>query len=391
VLGLESDSPRGRIYQVLQVDAGRLAIADSFVLHMDRCLGCRGCETACPSGVQYGRILERARAEIEKNYPRPALERRIREYFYRKVLVTPALLARWARLLRFYQRCGLQAVVRATGVLKLFGLDWLEALAPRIDNKFFFDEIGAVYPAKGERRARVAFLAGCVANVAFAELNRTTIRVLNENGVEVVVPQGQGCCGALHNHAGYLDDARVLARKNIDAFLADSFDAIINNAAGCGAMLKEYGELLEHDPAYAGRAREFATKVKDVNQYLAELGLLTPRRMLNRRVTYQDSCHLVHGQKVREAPRDLLRAVGATLIELPGADLCCGSAGTYNVTQNELSMQILDEKMREVAGTGAEVLATANVGCILQLRAGVARHGLKMQVKHVVELLDECY
>ncbi|MFB3915465.1 MAG: (Fe-S)-binding protein [Terriglobales bacterium] len=391
VLGLESDSPRGRIYQVLQVDAGRLAIADSFVLHMDRCLGCRGCETACPSGVQYGRILERARAEIEKNYRRPALHSWLRNYFYRKVLVNPALLARWARLLRFYQRCGVQAVLRATGVLKLVGLDKLETLTPRIDENFFSCGIGSVYPAKGERRARVGFLAGCIANVAFAELNRTTIRVLNENGVEVVVPRGQGCCGALHDHAGYLDDARALARKNIDAFLSDSFDAIINNAAGCGAMLKEYGELLEHDPAYAERAAEFSAKVKDINEYLAALGLRQPRRRLNRRVTYQDSCHLAHGQNVRSAPRELLLATGAELIEMPGADLCCGSAGTYNVTQNKLSMQILDEKMRDVAGTGAEVLATANVGCILQLRAGVARHRLRMKVKHVVELLDECY
>ncbi len=391
MLGREADSPRGRIHQVLLADAGRLPVGDSFVLHLDRCLGCRACETACPSGVSYGKILERARAEIEQSYRRPIKQRRVRRWFYRELLTDYRKLADLARFLRFYQRSGIQALVRATGLLKVFGYAELEALAPPIESKFFFDAIGKVFPAVGERRARVAFLAGCIANVTHAELNRKTIRVLNENGVAVVVPKGQGCCGALHDHAGYLEDARQLARRNIDVFLGEEIDAIINNAAGCGAMLKEYGELLEHDPAYASKAREFAARVRDVNEYLAELGLRPPRRQLRRRVTYQDPCHLAHAQNVRSAPRQLLEAIGVELVEMAGADDCCGSAGTYNVTQNELSMKILDAKMDAVAATGAEVLATANVGCILQLQAGVKRRGLSLEVRHVVELLDESY
>ncbi len=390
VLGMEMDSPRGRIYQVLQVDTGRLALGASFVTHIDRCLDCRACETACPSGVQYGRIVERARAMIEQEYRRPWLERGLRRGFYR-VIADFERLARWARRLRWYQRSGVQRLLRASGVLKLFGVAKLEALAPRVEGDFFFREIGAVYPAKGERRARVALLAGCIASVAFAELNRATVRVLQGNGVEVVVPPGQGCCGALHVHAGLREEARRLARINIDALRDGGFDAIVTNAAGCGSTLKEYGDLLAGDATYAARAHEFEKQVRDVNEFLAQLGLRPPARAWRRRVTYQDPCHLAHGQRIRQAPRELLRAAGAELVELPHADYCCGSAGVYNVVQNRLAMEILARKMDDVASVSAEVLATANVGCMLQLRAGVAQRGLPLAVKHVVELLDEAY
>jgi glycolate oxidase iron-sulfur subunit len=387
VLGLEMDSPRGRIYQVLQVDAGRLPIGESFVTHIDRCLGCRACETACPSGVEYGRILERARTEIERNYDRGWLAKRLRRYFYRRVLPDPAALARWARLLRFYQHSGVQKLARATRVLKLFGLAELEALSPPVSDRFFTEDIGKTIPAMGERRARVAFLAGCIASVAYAELNRATVRVLAANGVEVVVPAGQACCGALHAHAGFRDEARALARQNIAAMLRDDVDAIVTNAAGCGATMKEYHDLLEDD----AQAQRFAAKVRDVSEFLAALGLRPPPRKLGRRVTYQDACHLAHGQRIREAPRELLRAAGAELVEMPHADHCCGSAGTYNVTETALSMQILDAKMEDVAATAADVVATANAGCTLQLQAGLRRRGLKMQVQHVMELLAEVY
>jgi glycolate oxidase iron-sulfur subunit len=391
VLGLEMDSPRGRIYQILQVDAGRLEIGDFFALHIDRCLGCRACETACPSGVPYGRIVERARAEIEQNYHRPWLTRCVRRYFYKKVLRDFSSLARWARLLRFYQRSGLQRLLRATGVLKLLRLDKLEALAPRIEPQFFFGEFGAMHAAEGERRACVAMLAGCIASVAFAELNRATIRVLTRNGVEVHIPPGQRCCGALHAHAGYLEDARSMARHNIDAMLWPQFDAILTNAAGCGSMMKDYAELLADDPAYAEKARQFVAKTKDVTEFLAQLGIRPPQRLLGKRVTYQDPCHLAHAQKVRSAPRELLKAIGAELVEMPHSDYCCGSAGVYNVTHNDLSMKLLQAKMDDVAAVEPEVIATANVGCMLQLRAGVAQRGMKAEVKHVIELLDESY
>lgn len=390
VLGLEMDSPRGRIYQVLEVDEGKLAIGDSFVTHIDRCLGCRACETACPSGVQYGRIVERARAMIEQNYERGWLARIARQRGY-LMLRDFHSLARWAKLVRFYQKSGLQALGRATGILKLLGMDKLDALSPAIEDDFFFREFGTAYPAKGEPRARVALLGGCIASVAFAELNRATIRVLTENGVEVTVPKDQGCCGALHAHGGLRDEARELARRNIDAMLDDRFDAIVTNAAGCGSTMKEYADLLEPDPAYTAKARRFEQKVKDVNEFLAELGLRPPAHKLSQRVTYQDPCHLAHGQRIRSAPRELLRALGVEFVEMPHADYCCGSAGVYNVVQNKLAMQILDAKMDDVAATGATVLATANVGCMLQLRAGVAQRGLNMRVRHVIELLDEAY
>ena len=391
VLGTEMDSPRGRIYQVLQVDAGRLEIGDSFVTHIDRCLGCRACESACPSGVEYGRIVERARAEIERNYPRPWLAERLRRYFFGTVLRDHQALARWAGLLRFYQRSGLATLARAARLLKLLGLEQVESLAPAIDEKFFLDEIGQVFPAVGERRARVGFLAGCIASVAFSELNRATIRVLQQNGVEVVVPAGQHCCGALQAHAGFREDARWVARHNVDSFLSADVDAIVTNAAGCGATLKEYADLLEGDPQYREKAAAFTAKAKDVTEFLLALGLRSPQRLLSGRVTYQDPCHLAHGQKVRSAPRELLRAVGLEIVEMQHPDYCCGSAGTYNVTQNALAMQILDDKMEDVAATTADTIVTANVGCMLQLRAGVARRKLKMDVRHVIELLDRAY
>lgn len=391
MLGLEADSPRGRIYQILQVDEGRLAIQDSFVEHIDRCLGCLGCQTACPSGVAYGHIVERARTEIEANYKRPLLERIIRRFFYAKVLPSRDVLSRGARLLRFYQRSGLQALARATGILKLLGLAKVEALAPPIDDKFSFDDLGKVFPAEGQQRGHVALLTGCIASVAFAELNRATIRVLNKNGVAVILPPDQGCCGALHAHAGRLEDARALARKNIDAFLDEGMDAIITNAAGCGGTLKDYHELLKDDPLYAERARQFVAKMRDINEYLAEIGPRKPAKPLNRRVTYQDPCHLAHAQQIRSAPRELLRAIGAQVIEMPNSDICCGSAGVYNVVQNSLSMKLLAAKMDDVSSVEADIIATANVGCMLQLRAGVEQRKLKRRVAHVVELMDETY
>lgn len=391
VLGLEADSPRGRIYQILQVDEGRLPIQDSFVEHIDRCLGCLGCQTACPSGVSYGHIVERARTEIEANYKRPWLERKIRNYFYGTVLQRNDVLIRGAKLLRFYQRSGLQKLVRTSGVLSLLGLKKLESLAPRVDDDFSFNEFGMVFPAEGENRGHVALLAGCIASVSFAELNRATVRVLCKNGVSVVLPEKQSCCGALHAHAGRLDDARALARKNIDACLDDSIDAIVTNAAGCGGTLKEYDELLKDDPEYAEKAKQFVAKMRDINEYLAEIGPRKPLRPLGKRVTYQDPCHLAHAQKIRTAPRQLLKAIGAEVVEMPNSDICCGSAGVYNVVQNSLSMKLLAAKMDDVQSVDADVIATANVGCMLQLRAGVEQRGMKSRVAHVVELMNEVY
>lgn len=391
VLGLEADSPRGRIYQVLQVDSGRLEIGESFVTHMDRCLGCRACETACPSGVRYGEILERARHEIAGNYRRPWLSRKLRRFFFLRVLHNRKMLARWARRIRWYQKSGLQSLARGSGVLKLLGLDKIEALAPRMDEDFFLNEIGRCYAAEGECRGRVLLLAGCVASVAFSDLNRATVRLLTRNGIEVFIPEHQRCCGALQIHAGYRHEARYLARKNIRAMQGAEFDAVITNAAGCGAMLKSYGELLHDDEEFGGTAAGLAARSKDVLEYLAAIGLRPPDRRLNARVTYQDPCHLAHGQGIRSAPRELLRQAGAELVETAHPDACCGSAGVYNVVENELSMQVLAAKMDELEPAKADIIASANVGCMLQLRAGVAQRKMKTRVAHVVELLNECY
>jgi glycolate oxidase iron-sulfur subunit len=392
VLGLEMDSPRGRIFQMAQVAAGA-PIGESYIEHIELCLACRGCESACPSGVQYGRLVEAARAEIDGAVERPLAARLVRRFAFGHLLQSPATMTMLGTLLYLYERSGMQKLVRALGFLKLLGrMGELEQLAPPAEPPFFFSQIGKTFPAEGERRYRVALMAGCIANVSFARLNEATVRVLQKNGCEVTVPGGQGCCGALHVHAGLREDARKLARRNIDAVLDGGFDAILTNAAGCGSTLKEYGELLEHDEGYAGRAREFSSRMRDVTEFLASIELNGRMQSLPLVVTYQDSCHLAHGQRIRKAPRKLLDAIpGLEFREMSLADLCCGSAGIYNVVQNEMAMEILERKMENVNRTGASVIATANPGCILQLRAGARLHGKGQRVVHVVELLDEAY
>jgi glycolate oxidase iron-sulfur subunit len=387
--GREADSPRGRIRLMDLVDQGRLEVGAMFATHIDRCLDCRACETACPSGVEYGKLVELARAQIEQKYKRPFASRTLRDVVYRGLLPYPKRIALAGRFMRLYQRSGLSAVARATGILRLIGMHERERLAPQIDSHFFFSDLGKTFPAQGQRRARVAFFAGCIAQVAFAELNRATIRVLQANGCEVVVPATQVCCGALAAHAGIRDVARSLARTNFEAFKAGDFDAIITNAAGCGSTLKEYPHLFDRTDAAYERSTAFSARVRDVTEFLAELGLAAPLRRVPLRVTYQDSCHLLHGQKIREAPRKLIRAIpGVELVEMPFADQCCGSAGVYNVTETKASLELLAQKMDFARQTKAQAIVTANPGCILQLRAGAAIHATNQQVLHVVELLD---
>ncbi len=392
-LGLEMDSPRGRIYQMVQVSTGAAPMTEAYVEHIDLCLACRGCESACPSGVQYGRLVEAARADIESKRDRPWIQRLIRDVIFRRILPSRSMIAIIGRLLAFYQRSGLQQLVRSTGLLAPFGdLAKAERLSPAVETPFFYDSYGKVFPAQGERRFRVALLGGCIANVFFARLNDATVRVLRQNGCEVTVPGEQTCCGALHVHSGLPEDARVLARKNVDALAAGNYDAIITNAAGCGSTLKEYGDLLEHDAAYAAKGREFASRVRDVTEFLASFDWNKNFGSLPVNVTYQDSCHLAHGQKIKAAPRKLLRSVpGLQFREMPLADQCCGSAGIYNVVQPEMATALLEKKMVSVQATRAEVIVTANPGCMLQLRAGVAQFGSGQRVAHVVEILDEAY
>jgi glycolate oxidase iron-sulfur subunit len=410
---LEADSPRGRIHQMIHVAQSEIQnkaaselhhdvqgdgsiaaqseslITDSFVDHIDKCLDCRACETACPSGVEYGKLVEHARARIERDYERPWLARVTRDFVFRDLLPSPHRIIDFARVLRLYQRSGLQAIARTIGVLKLLGLSDRERFLPRIDDDFFYRRFGWTFPAAGPRRARVAFFAGCIANVTFSRLNEATVRVLTANGCEVVVPSGQLCCGALAAHAGVRDAARDLAKTNIPIFLHEDFDAIVTNSAGCGSTLKEYDHLFSPDEPEHVQARAFSEKVRDVTEFLAALGLTAKLNALPFRVTYQDSCHLLHGQKIREAPRTLLRAIpNLELVELPCSEICCGSAGIYNVTQTETSLELLAEKMHHAKSTRAPIIATANPGCLLQLRAGASIHKTNQEVLHVVELLD---
>jgi glycolate oxidase iron-sulfur subunit len=386
---VEADSPRGRIHQMIQVQLNDAPVSAPFVEHIDKCLDCRACETACPSGVEFGKLVEHARAVIERDYKRPLFARIARDFTFRRLLPHPRRVAAAARMLRFYQRSGLQALVRGTGVLKVLGLADRERLLPPIDDVFFFRQLGQTFPATGKHRARVALFAGCVAQVSFGQVNEATIRVLTANGCEVIVPEGQLCCGALAAHAGIRDTARDLARKNLVAFLRDECDAIITNAAGCGSTLKEYDHLFTPAEPEHARACSFRSKVRDVTEFLAELGLSAPLQPLPVRVTYQDSCHLLHGQKVRDAPRQLLRSIpGLDFVELPYSEICCGSAGVYNVTQTKASLDLLAEKMQYTAATQAHIIVTANPGCLLQLRAGAEMHHTGQDVLHIVELLD---
>ena len=391
-LGIELDSPRGRIYQMNAVVNGE-PITDAYIEHLDCCLACRGCETACPSGVPYGRMIEAARAQIEASRKKSFVAHAAKKLVFKSLLQSRMGLQAAGGALFAYQASGLQRLVRSTGLLKTFGrLAQIEALSPNAETPFFFSKVGKTFPALGERRYRVAFLAGCIANVAFARLNEATVRVLQRNGCEVVLPGSQGCCGALHVHSGLHTEAEALARRNIDAVEPGDFDAVITNAAGCGSTLKEYDELLKHDSAYLDKAKKFKARMKDVTEFLASIELNPSMGSLNAVATYQDSCHLAHGQKIKAAPRKLLKAVpGLTFREMPMADLCCGSAGIYNIVQNRMAMQILEHKMSSITATKASLIVTANPGCMLQLAAGARLYGNGQKVAHVVEVLDEAY
>ena len=344
-------------------------------------------ETIFSSGVPYGRLIEAARTEIADARPRPLLMRLAFKY----LLPSRFNLQLAARLLWFYQASGFQTLVRKWGLIPT-RVAAAESLAPAVEMPSFFESYGKTFPAEGQRKYRVAMLGGCMANVTFARLHDATVRVLQKNGCEVTVPEDQTCCGALHVHAGCREQGRALARLNIDAMADQDYDAIITNTAGCGSTLKEYDELLEHDVAYREKAVRFKALVKDVNEFLASIELNRNFGNLPVTVTYQDSCHLAHGQKIRSAPRQLLNAIpGIKLKEMRGADICCGSAGIYNILHTDLSLQILDSKMENAQATRADWIATANPGCILQLRAGVTRCGSGQRVLHVVEILDAAY
>jgi len=391
---VETSGPRGRIALIRAVAEGALDLTSPGFMHqMSECLDCRACEAVCPSGVRYGELLEPARAQIVRA---TAPERSPSARFGRAVLIGTlfsrlGLMRTAATLLRFYQRSGLQAFARSSGLLRVFGLEELEAFAPPISGRFFVPA-DQRFAARGPHKATAVLHAGCIMHVAFAEWNEASVRVLTRAGIEVLVPRGQGCCGAITIHAGELERGRALAKRNIVAFEDSGADLYVINAAGCGSALKEYGQLFHDDPRWHDRALGFSAKVRDITEVLDELGIDPGLGRIEAVATYQDACHLAHAQRITAAPRRLLaRIPGLELRELAESSLCCGSAGIYNVTQPEMSARLGRRKVEHVLAVAPELLVTANPGCALQIANGLRAAGSPVEVVHVVQLLDRAY
>jgi glycolate oxidase iron-sulfur subunit len=393
---VETSSPRGRISLIKAVAEGRLdLLSPGFVHQMSECLDCRACEAVCPSGVAYGGLLEAARTQIERAQApsQPAGRKLVRGFALGALFRNLGLMRFVAWWLRLYQRSGLQALARNSGLLRLLGLEKLEAMAPRISDSFFVPSGQDWQTTAPERKLKAFMHAGCVMQVAFAEVDEATVRVLRRSGCEVVAPQDQGCCGAIAVHAGDLDLGRELAKRNIVAFERSGADVYAINAAGCGSSLKEYGHLFAADPRWADRAAAFSAKVRDITELLDELGLDTAGLgRIDAVVTYQEPCHLAHAQRIAAAPRRLLAQIpGLVMREMEESSLCCGSAGIYNVTQPEMAEELQARKVRNILAVEPGVVATANPGCQLQVSAGIVKAGKTIPVKHIVQLIDESY
>jgi glycolate oxidase iron-sulfur subunit len=383
----EMDSPRGRIYLMKLAADGKSDMNPQWVSHFDSCLGCMACMTACPSGVDYGKLIEATRSQIERNHHRSIAEKLYRRFIF-STFTRPDRLRMLRLPLLAYQKSGAQAVLRRTGILNLLPkkVRSMEALMPQLGASEF---IPSVTPAQGSQRRRVGLLLGCVQREFFPQVNAATVRVLAAEGCEVVAPQDQPCCGALLVHAGEEASAIVLARKTIDAFESANVDTIITNAAGCGSNVKEYGHLLRDDPQYAAPAKAFSSKCKDVTEFLAGLKPRAQRNPLKLRVAYHDACHLQHAQGIRLQPRSLLASIpGIELVEIPESAVCCGSAGIYNLVQPDAADALGDRKAQLVAPLNVDVIATGNPGCLLQLQSALARSGRKIPVVHTIQLLD---
>ena len=388
--GEEMDSPRGRIYMIKKAADGEAPLDERFRLHMDNCLGCMACMTACPSGVQYNKLIEPVRAQIERNVPRGMGERLFRRLIF-ATFPRPERLRVLALPLLAYQKSGVRWLLRTSGMIRLLPrrLRAMEALLPDVPDRFFERLPSSIQPKKTARR-RVGMLSGCVQQVFFSHVNAATARVLTAEGCEVIIPREQQCCGALMLHSGLEDDAAALAKKMIAVFEAADVDTVVINSAGCGSTMKEYGHLLRDDPKWAERASAFSAKCKDVAEFLCELEPQAERHPLNLRVAYHDACHLQHAQGVHDQPRRLLSQIpDLDIAEIPEATLCCGSAGIFNLLQPDTADQLGSRKVDNLLSTGAEAVASANPGCLLQLMHGLRRRGLKtMPAFHMVELLD---
>jgi glycolate oxidase iron-sulfur subunit len=394
VLGTEMDSPRGRIYLMDAINEGEIALNKGSAQHFDSCLGCLACVTTCPSGVQYDKLISATRHQVERNYSRNWIDSLFRKVIF-SLFPYPKLLRIFLIPLFIYQKLGIQKLVQATGLLKLISprLAAMDSILPQITLKAFQgDNLPTVIAAQGEKRYRVGVILGCVQRLFFSPVNEATVRVLTANGCEVVIPKSQGCCAALPEHQGQTEQAQALARQMIDSFADTGVDYIIINAAGCGHTLKEYGHILENDLEYSQKAQDFVAKVRDAQEFLVSVGLtakLSPITDDNLNLVYQDACHLLHGQKISVQPRQLLKQIpGVKLKEPLDAALCCGSAGVYNMLQPEVAEELGKQKVQNLLATGAELVASPNPGCALQISKYLKLEGKDVAVMHPIELLD---
>jgi glycolate oxidase iron-sulfur subunit len=388
--GEEMDSPRGRIHLMKLLDEEKVEMTPAVVQHFDRCLGCMGCLTACPSGVQYDKLIEETRSRVEREYPRKLSDRLFRRFIF-ELFPHPERLRLLAPLLLLYQRSGLPRLIERTGLLKRLPprIAGLYNLMPYTTWRSLRRHIPEHVSPYGEPRTRVGLLTGCVQRVFFSDVNAATVRVLAAEGCEIYAPKSQGCCGALALHAGREEAAREYARKLIDAFNVEELDYVAVNAAGCGSNMKEYGYLLRDDPQYAEKAAKFASRVRDINELLVEIGPRAPRRRIEAKVAYHDACHLAHAQRIRNQPRALLESIpGIEIVPIAEQEVCCGSAGIYNLVEPGPAAELGERKARNVIATGASIVASANPGCTLQIESHTQRLGKPVRVLHPVQLLD---
>ncbi|MDQ0162163.1 glycolate oxidase iron-sulfur subunit [Bacillus alveayuensis] len=392
ITGQEQHSPRGRVHLIKSVAEGKLEVNENFMDPVFACLDCRACTTACPADVDVGGLIEEVRGQVRQVIPLKGWKKVIGNLFLHTLFPHPNRLYALGNVLKFYQKSGLQKLVQKTGLINILPdhLVEMEAIMPEVKKpvrqKYKHEK---VIKAKGETKRKVAFLTGCVMDVMFSDINESTIHVLTRNGNDVIIPENQTCCGALHVHAGDRNMGRKLAKQNIEAF--KDADKVIVNAAGCGCMLKEYPELFREDREWRKKAEAFSKKVEDISKFLHDTGYEKPKAEIKTRITYHDACHLAHGQGIRKEPRDLLLDIpGVEMVHMPNADRCCGSAGIYNITNPEMANEVLERKMENVPEE-VEMISMGNPGCMLQMAIGVQKYGRNQKIVHTVQLLDWAY
>ena len=392
--GNERSSPRGRIRLMKAVADGELSLSDTFVDEMDFCLDCQACETACPAGVKYGKLVEAARSDIATQGRESRFRKLAKRFFLGWLLPKRQRLHAAASIIRWIEKTGIREALRKSGLMALVSprLFSIDGLMPAISETYSSDILPAVYPPKGQKRFRVGFLTGCIMDVAFSDVNMDTVEVLRHHGCEVVVPRSQECCGSLHAHNGDILTARQLAELNLAAFDDDSLEAVVMNSSGCGAFMKEYGHLFSDTPLLAEKAQRLSRKIKDITEFLDETGFFPASTVSSsisgRRISYHDACHLVHTQQISSQPRRLIQSVpGIEFREIPESTWCCGSAGIYNIIRHEDSMKLLDRKIANVRSAGPDILVTGNPGCVIQIQYGLDAGGRQVEVMHTATFL----